>query len=70
MICCLRKTVVVNLEKWPWTKREIAKCKKKCEYRIKMKGKSLRKVSKGNVNVSEVNGRQYSGLKKLEVFDS
>lgn len=70
MICCLRKTVVVNLEKWPWTKREIAKCKKKCEYRIKMKGKSLRKVSKGNVSVSEVNGREYSGLKKLEVFDS
>lgn len=35
-----------------------------------MKGKSLRKVSKENVSVSEVNGREYSGLKKLEVFDS
>lgn len=44
--------------------------KKKWEYRIKMKGKNLRKVSKKNVSVSEVNGREYSGLKKLEVFDS
>lgn len=66
---CFWKAVVMSLEKQPWTKRFLNP-RKNGNTEIKMKGKKVVKISKENINSSEVgNERKYRELQNFEEFD-